>query len=843
MSHIPFSRKELYDFGTVRRFKGSAHPEVAFPVGGIGTGTVSLGARGELRDWEIFLRPNKGFYLPYGFFAVRAQIAGSKAVTKVLEGRPGPPYIGSHGYLKNATEGLPRFDDTEFVGEYPLAQVNFIDRGFPVKVSMEVFNPFIPLNPDDSGIPAVIFLVTVKNGRKKPARVSLALSLLNACGYDSVSKVNRMACASFGKNVNRVVTKGELSGLYFTTKKFNEDDSRFGSMAAITNWKSVTARAAWKETGWWGDLHTLWNDFDKDGRLTGKAAKTRPTDDGYTDFGSICLSAHVRPGKSVTFPLVLSWCFPNMINYWDARKELKNRLMKKYYSTQFRNAFDAGRYVFDNFERLEKGTRQFHKALFSSTLPAHVLDAVSSQMSTLRTTTCFRLADGRFYGFEGSSENAGCCPMNCTHVWNYEQALAHLFPSLARTMRETDFLINVEPDGTMAFRTAMPPGIIKKWDFHPAADGQMGTIIRLYREWKLSGDNSFLKRLWPKAQKALEYAWRQWDRDKDGLMEGQQHNTYDIEFYGPNTVTGLFYLGALKAGAEMARAMGDEESAATYEKLLKRGVKKTHELLWNGKYYIQKFDARKHKRNQYGKGCLSDQLLGQWLAEVSGLGEILGKGKVRKALTSIFRYNFRDSLLNHRNTQRTYALDDEKGLLVCTWPLGGRPRLPFIYCDEVWTGIEYHVASHMMYEGLIDEGLAIVKGARDRHDGRRRNPWNEPECGNHYVRAMSSWSLLTALSGFSYDGTKKSIRFGPKIRREDFKCFFSTGTCWGEYRQRSRRGNTTISVRVLYGELHLDAIRLCAPSKRHGHKDRIIRFPKTKKIKTGRSFRAAAAAE
>jgi uncharacterized protein (DUF608 family) len=253
----------------------------------------------------------------------------------------------------------------------------------------------------------------------------------------------------------------------------------------------------------------------------------------------------------------------------------------------------------------------------------------------------------------------------------------------------------------------------------------------------------------------------------------------------------------------MASVMGDGERSARYRRALEEGSSRMDSLLWNGEYYVQKLPDVDAYRYQYGEGCLSDQLLGQCLAHVAGLGYILPKDHVATAIESVYRHNFAADLHGKPNAQRTYVLDGESGLLLCTWPRGGRPRLPFVYCDEVWTGIEYQVATHLIYEGLVDEGLRIVKAVRDRHDGVKRNPWNEVECGHHYVRSLASWGLLTALSGFRFDLGKKRISFSPVINAEDFSCFFSTGCAWGVYRQRvdARTGKRTWDVEVMHGSL------------------------------------------
>ena len=354
----------------------------------------------------------------------------------------------------------------------------------------------------------------------------------------------------------------------------------------------------------------------------------------------------------------------------------------------------------------------------------------------------------------------------------------------------------------MAFRTHQVFGH-DRWMFEPAADGQPGTVIRFYRDWKLSGNDEMLKKLWDKISKSLDFAFDYWDTDKDFVLDGKQHNTYDIEFYGPNSLTNAIFFGALKAGMEMAEYLNDREHAKKYREALEKGSKKMDRILWNGEYYIQKIDDVDKYKYQYGEGCLSDQLLGQVLAHIAGLGHILPEEHVKKAIHSIYKYNFLTSFDTHHNLQRTFAINDEKGLLLCTWPKGSKPRFPLVYADEVWTGIEYHVATHLIYEGFIDEGLTIVKAARDRYDGYKRNPWSEEECGEHYARSLSSWGLIIALSGFKYDMVNKTMSFDPAINQHDFATFWSTGKAWGIYTQKinPKTKKKEWNIEVLYGDI------------------------------------------
>lgn len=797
--------KNLFD-RRIRTFEEHSLSEIAFPIGGIGTGTVWLGGRGNLKEWEIFNRPSKGKILPYTFFSLWIKEEDSKPIARILEARLLPPYSGGFGVSNSSVPGLPRLAKAKFKGGFPFANIDFEDNVLPLSISLEAFNPFIPLNERDSGIPAAIFNWKIVNRSFRKVDITIAMSLLNAIGYDGISVLTNRYSNLFGQNVNEFIQESNLSGILMSSRKYSKGDSKFGTMALVSPWRSVTYATEWERSGWWDDIQSFWYDFAEDGRLSNKDS-TSPSPEGQTDVGTLGLTFTLNPKEEIILPFIVAWHFPNLTNYWNSEEAVRGKRIGNFYATIFSDAWDVAKYVAGELSRLERETRLFHKTLFESTLPGYVLDAISSQASILKTPTCLWAEDGRFYAFEGCADNSGCCPMNCTHVWNYEQTLAFLFPYLERTMRLTDFLHNTDDSGYMAFRTLLPL-VGARWKFKPAADGQMGCIMKLYREWKLSGDDEFLRALWPKAKRALEFAWEVWDKDKDGLMEDEQHNTYDIEFYGPNPMTSSLYLGALRAAEEMAKHLGDKDSEKQYRLMFENGREKFSKLLWNGEYYVQKLNNVNEREYQFGEGCLSDQLLGQWFAHVVGLGYLLPKDQVKLAIKSIFQYNWKESLYDHQNYERTFALNDESGLLVCTWPKGGRPKYPLPYTDEVWTGIEYQVAAHLIYEGYLKEGLTIVKGVRERYDGLRRNPWDEIECGHHYARAMSSWSLLLALSDFEYSAPDKTIGFGPKVSEENFRCFFSTGSCWGSYKRELASSTQKDIIEVRYGKLELNRIKL-----------------------------------
>lgn len=784
---------------SIRSFTGPGLAQIAFPLGGIGTGTVSLGGRGNLQDWEIFNRPGKGDQLFKTICALRVQPQGGMPLSRVLEREHLPPFSGALGFRNNMLTGLPRFREATFRGEYPFAWIDFADPAVPALVSLEAYNPFIPMDVASSSIPGLILNYRIRNPAPVPLSVSLLATMLNPVGAPTRElagltwgiedkRIEEFTRHGLCENIHRKQDGAE--GVFFAAKDLPADDARHGSAALSTPWPQVKVATVIRRGPWWDGFELLWRGFAERGEFP----ERHETIDARWDPAALCLSADLEPGAEVVLPVHIHWHFAN-VKMWGGDRAAPART---YVARQFTDAWDAVRATNANLARLESGTRDWHRAFFASNLPAAVLDAASSQLSTLRSPTVMRLDDGNIFAWEGCNDSEGSCAGNCTHVWNYEQALAQLFPELERTMRGIEFGPSMRDDGAMTFRCEAPIGANNTFldQTPPCVDGQMGAVMQAYHDWQLSGDDAWLLSLWPNIKRALEYAWTGgWDPNQDGVIEGVQHNTYDIEFYGPNTMLGSIYLGALRAGEEMARHLGEPTKADEYHRIYESGRARIERELWNGEFFIQTIEvapgvtvpkhlvtpgteAKPFPKYQYGSGCLSDQLIGQWEAHVSGLGYVLDPVKVKAAIAAVHRHNFRSSMRDIASVQRAFALLDEAGLLLCSWPNGGRPALPFVYCDEVWTGIEYQVAAHLIYEGLVAEGLEIVTATRARYDGIRRNPWDEIECGHHYARALSSWSLITALSGARYSAVDQSLTFDPKLA-EPFRSVVTMGSAWG----------------------------------------------------------------
>ncbi|MCY4113355.1 MAG: GH116 family glycosyl-hydrolase [Chloroflexi bacterium] len=812
----------------LRRYRGEHLRRVAMPIGGIGTGTVSLGGRGNLRDWEIVNRPAKGFVPnvpitrnmtePRAFFAARVQVQGHPPVTRLLEGDLDPvEYEGTLG-SPASHHGLPRFADASFHTAYPLAQVCLRDPDVPVDLRLEAFNPLIPGRADDSGLPVAVLRWMAGNPSDVPMQVSVCAVLANFIGTDGKHGQPK-------RNVNRWRLGNGLRGLDMRSDGVPADAEQWGTLALTVldaPDQTVTARTAWYDVPWGDALLDFWEDFSADGRLD-----DRPPGAADSPTASLAATVDLAPGQDRAVTFLLAWHFPNRLT-WDVMRTGDDRAdwVGNHYAARVPDAWTAAEDAAARLPDLERDTVRFVRAFCDADIPDAIKEAALFNLSTLRSQTAFRSADGGFYGFEGCFDDAGAGFGTCTHVWNYEHATGYLFGDLARGMRDVEFNESTASDGHMEFRAALPRGRASAWGL-AAADGQLGCLVKLYRDWQLSGDDDFLRRLWPGARRALEFCWIEggWDADRDGVMEGCQHNTMDVEYFGPNPEIGGWYLAALRAGEEMAAHVGETEFAAECRRLFEQGRAWIDANLFNGDYFEhqirpqpdrsriapglrrpEKYAAQnlEDPEHQVGSGCLVGQLVGQAAARLGGLGPLLDPDHVAATLRSIMRHNFRPSMRGHVNHFRSYALADEAGLVIAAYPRGDRPERPFPYCNEVWSGLEYTAAVGMLQEGQPDAALQVIEAVRARHDGARRNPFDEPEYGHHYARAMAAWGAVVAVAGFGYSAVRAEMRFAA----DPGTAFWSNGSAWGTCTRTKNDHGWHVRLDVLGGEVRLRAFEL-----------------------------------
>ena len=729
-------------------YRGEELKTIGMPVGGIGAGQLYVRGDGTLACWWVannayntgpgradqmdFDTPHGRWevcyqtFEPFSFFKQGFKLSykqGNKTITKYL----------------NKTD----FDNEGFIGEYPIAKVLYQNKKnkLPLEVSMEAFSPFIPMQLRESANPATILKFKLKNISKRDVTVNLT-------GF-----IENMVMADLKYEIKGSVRNSDCSSSKRTTLFMDfvpADDTLmhhpyFGNMSlsllddtGVVNTGSSNNGVQQKELG--EEL-----------------------------IGEVSSHTQLNSGEEKEIIFLLTWYFPNRPQDvdmgWDWNKPIKTAgpIRGNMYANWFNSSLDVADYIHDNYNTLTNGTYLFHQIWYEkSTLPYWLKQRILMPVSILATETVQWYADNKFMLWEG----VGSCYGNCTHVYNYAQATAALFPEIERSIREkSDYGVSFKKDGAILSRNGRERIFM---------DGHLGAILKAYREHLNSKDGIFLSRNWRKIKKSMEYAIKE-DGNADGLMETTQSNTYDINFSGANTYVGSLYIAALKACAEMATLVNDKAFAETCRNIAEKGSRLSVERLWNGSYFIQDVDLQKHPKFQYAKGCLSDQLFGQTWASLLGLGNVYDSQKTDSTFQSIWKYNWASDVAPQTQKytpERDYALPGEPGLFICTWPFSEHMNENGVrYRNEVWTGIEYQVATGMIYNGMLMEGLSLVKGVHERYRPEKHNPWNEVECGDHYGRALASWGVLKALEGYYYNGPKGILKIAPAINKNNFNGF------------------------------------------------------------------------
>ena len=822
---IPAPAKRTYNGS----YTGDYLNRIAFPIGGIGAGMFCLEGGGAISHMSIRHRPD--IFNEPGLFAA-IYIKGMKNGAKILEG-PVPDWkkfglAGAGNGLGGAITGLPHFKQAVFTARFPFATIELTDSDLPVKVQITGWSPFIPTDDDNSSLPVgALEYSFVNNG---------------TTAIDAVFSYN-------AKNFLRV-DGGKASvrklknGFILSEEGTKEKPHLKSDFAIFTDQDNATIDHSWFRGGWWDPLTMAWNKIK-----TGDTTAVEPVESGAPG-ASVYVPFKLAAGQKKIIRVYSAWYIPetdmkhgkegekkegcdpesgccsspSQLGLDDYDKDFDAPFYKPWYASRFKSVEEVCDYWKERYNELHKNSTLFKNAFYASTLPPEVIEAIAANLTILKSPTVLRQFDGRLWSFEGCADTGGCCHGSCTHVWNYAQAIPHLFPALERSLRHTEFCESQSKEGHQNFRATLP---IKAADhgFHPAADGQMGGIMKVYREWRISGNNDWLKKMYPMVKVSLDYCIRTWDPGEKGIIEEPHHNTYDIEFWGPDGMHASFYLGALSAIIAMGKFLGKD--VTRYQTIFDKGKTYSETALFDGEYFIQKIqytglkaknpieasaismggnysdEAKKllekeGPKYQYGTGCLSDGILGAWIARMCGLSDPVNPKKIKSHLVSVHKYNLKDNLSDHANPQRpSYALGEEGGLLLCSWPKGGKLSLPFVYSDEVWTGIEHQVAAHLMLMGNVKEGLEIVRTSRNRYDGRIRNPFNEYECGHWYARALASYGYIQSLTGVRYDAVDQTLYVDSKIG--DFVSFLSTATGFGTVSYKAGK----VTTNVVYGKIEI----------------------------------------
>jgi non-lysosomal glucosylceramidase len=810
------------DLRTAER-DGAEFAHLAMPLGGIGTGNLAICADGGLRQWQLHNIGNHAGALPGSFFALRvSRWEPPLDELRILQAPPrdstDTPLVTDDvvpDWQRELLDRHPGVARTTVTATYPIARVRYLDPALPLDVTLEAFNPLVPLDVDASSIPAALFTFRLVNGGEKPLHGTLGAAVQNAVGWDGVTPIDGVHAPGYGGNTNRLRRHGGWTGVLLENGALPDDAPGAGQMVLAADDPRATALTRWRHAGEFvaflrsralaggaPRLALAAGIADPQRHAPQSASGASPASSTWN--AGLGVPFLLQPGQQRLIRVALTWYFPNRyVNFEqfgpDRPEWGRSRFwLGNHYATRYADAQDVFERVRRDWHALRGATGAWTSTLAGSGLDDAAVTHLAAQLATVRSPTCFRAADGRFFGFEGvlgastvmwSGSCGGSCPLNCTHVWNYAQALAAAFPELERSMRETELEIMQAPAGYIPHRVIAPVYLPQLWGEpiggpdQPALDGMLGTVLKTYREYRAGAAIDWLRRYWPNLTQLLSHVDRTWNVDGTGMLSGVQPSTHDIDLTGHNPFIGTLWLAALRAAEQMALLLGDSEAAAAYRATFSAASESYDVALFTGEYYAQRLLPGDKPDYQWGDGCLADQLIGQWWAHQLDLGYLLPAEHVRTALAAVVRHNLRRGFADLTHPYRVFADGDDAGLLLCTWPHGGRPAVPIRYADEVWTGSEYQVAAHCWREGLRDEGCAVLDAVWARYDGRRRNPFNEIECGDHYARSLAGWSALQALAGFTHDGPAGTYTFR-RPQTPDTSVPFLASSGWGLWSQR-----------------------------------------------------------
>lgn len=623
-----------------RNYVGDSKDHIAYPIGGLGSGMFCIEGSGAISNMSVHHFPDL-FHEPCTYAAI---YVNGKA--KVLESAvPGYKIFGRNEGgmgVGGTTWGLPRYAEGSFSARFPFASVRLFDKDMPISVELKAWNPFIPGDEDDSGLPVAGLEYTFTNVSKDDVECIFSFNTRN---FMFRSEHARSAVEAFP------------GGFVLLQEPPQNQPDIEGKFAIWTTAENVSVDHCMFRGGWFDPLTMSWNKV-----ASGDTTSVAPAEGA--PGAALYVPLTIKAGEQKTVCLRFAWYVPHSVHRIgllaqndndrgpvynaDDWKDVPDRY-EPYYSRRFSGVEDVAAYWNDNYERLKAKTSLFTKTFYDTTLPEEVVEAVSANLTILKSPTVMRQHDGRFWVWEGSGDRWGSCHGSCTHVWNYAQAIPHLFPRMERSLRETEFLVDQALDGHQVFRANIPISPVHH-DFHSACDGQLGGILKVYRDWRISGNTEWIKKLYPRIKESIDYCIRTWDPRHTGALEEPHHNTYDIEFWGPDGMCTSLYAGALNSFVKISKAL--KKPCKEYEALLEKSGKYLTEQLWNGEYFYQKvrwkdlsagnpataqmFHAgyspealaileKEGPKYQYGTGCISDGVIGCWLSLVCGLDEPIGK--------------------------------------------------------------------------------------------------------------------------------------------------------------------------------------------------------------------------
>lgn len=762
-------------------------------LGGIGSGSVELLPDGEFHCWLIANQPRitKVCFEDKADDGEGSTGALSFWVREVRDN--GKPSVRKLGMKTDADDFSYRMfswnkpvEKIEFDGRFPVCDLDYIDRALSCKLSLKAVSPFVPHNSDVSATPGFYMDFTIENPTDSVLDISLLGTLVpdfanqKEGNKNSVHKAENSisiltesaeitdspSCGNVCLSVNGDGEKSYIAADYYRFMKEFIADSALGvSQESVVfgfrengylpnsdigtsprplpeNFRSMSD----EELDAWCEDYLRYPFADsilsrirhcnpdflsaRENKITFLNACWNQNERKGTDFGAsaLCSQVKLNPHEKKNIRFVLTWYFPNHM-------DRNGEKIGHYYENLYKNSLDANRFLADN-NNVFKSAVDFADVLYSTNLPTVYPDSWSSNLSPMIKSSVY-LKNGNF----GLWEGLGYCGLHTTDItYHASFSLISLFPDLQKKQMKLGAGYQRE-DGRV--HHCFKPDMKSVDGSYERVDISMQFVLMVLRDYLFTGDRDYLASLWDNVVKAMN-CMEKLDTDNDGLPDyNTKRNTYDAwNFRGTPVYISVLWLAALKAATIIADKISDKDYFDKWNTILETGKKSLEEKLWNGEYY-----NLWRNNDEIDESLMTDQLDGEWFLRMMGIGGNLPDERVNAVLDLIFKTNF----------------DPEQGLVNATVPENRKTSVEtYKNCQTiaVWTGIGYAFAALALSVGLNEVADEEINSIAD-NQMRFGHFWDHWECGHHYTRPMSSWTILNALMGLSVDYENKKISFNP----------------------------------------------------------------------------------
>ena len=771
-------------------------------LGGIGAGFAELRKDGIFYNWNIFNNQPKGagpkINLPENtmlFFIVRYEEKGKDPQLKLLQIDDGY----NVAVIRNQLYEFPwlsGMETIEYSARFPFINMKFTDSDMPFDIELEAYSPFIPNDVKNSSLPAMHLNFKITSKTNNPVDVMLMATLRNAVGYD----VNDKLYSTELQDSDYKICEMSCTGM-------DTKESSFGTMALASLSPETSHYLGWN----WrypyyeyvlqnGTLPNIDDTKERNiieiDKTTGKKRPLKPL------FSTLAVSGNLENAEVLENSFIVSWDFPNAYDL-----KLK-KIVGNYYSNFFNSATEVADYFIENREDLYNQSKNFLNNFYESSIEPFILNQINSQLNTFITSSYFD-KQGRFGIQEGLTSDRKWAGLATNDVGMQGSVpIIALFPELHKSgMRVIKAMQHESGETAHVFY----PGSVNNDEFwavnglNKRIDVNSDYVILAMRDFFWTNDKAFLEEMWPSIKKTLDYVLEKRDSDGDLQPDVNLRNSYDnVPIYGFSAYVNTKWMSAITSAIAGAKILGDSAAEKKYKEVLEKGKELFDEKLWTGEYYrlYNNEDGKEHPG--MNEGCLTDQIVGQWTNQLSGLDDIYPEARVKQVLQTIMNLSYKPGF-GLRNG--SWPGDDFYHVVVRD------PALPgYMYeCDQLnifWSGTELAFASFLIYEDMYDQALDVIKTVDDRYRNAGRY-WDHQEWGGHYYRAMSAWSVINALLGLTIN--QEVYSFSPKVPQDNFKLFFAFPGGTAFFTRSVNGTDRSVTIEVLSGQFMCKQLNYSGP--------------------------------